>query len=498
MSETKITNSNGPRARGAPGAHGAHRSTSRRRGDGTDALAAGPLQRLAGFSSLAAVVSLVLLGWIGREELPQLVTARVGLLLLGVALALAVLLTTAFVLLLVAPALNRPAAELAEVAEAVAGGDLTVKLADSSGAGQMNRVWRAIGRMLVALRRLAGALDVASRDAAGMAGQITASADAMASRAQATAQTSVALSAQSAAMSATIDGLAADALTLTDIVADVAMGAHEGLLRNRQLGELAAVNRRQLDDGAQALTRLGAEVRESAGAVEALADASEEIRSFVALVRRVAKQSKLLSLNAAMEAARSGDQGDGFAVVAAEVRRLAADSTEAAARTEAAVGSILERVALSRTLSARTVATVEQALAATRAGVEAYSEVQEAVSAAEEWNASVEGAAGNSSRLVTEMTGRLDELARGTQAFAAAMRKVAVSSEEQSASSQEIAAAASTLTAAADHLAQLVRTFRLEEGAETAPPIAQAPPVPPPSFRPSRRPAVTPVRATRG
>ncbi|HEY0970932.1 MAG TPA: methyl-accepting chemotaxis protein [Gemmatimonadales bacterium] len=479
MSESK-TSTHTPRAR-------------RRRRDGTDALAAGPLQRLAGFSSLAAVISLILLGWIGREELPVLVTARVGLLLLGVALALAVLLTTTFVLLLVAPALNRPAAELAEVAEAVAGGDLTVKLADSSGAGQINRVWRAIGRMLVALRRLAGALNVASRETAGMAGQITASAGAMASRAQETAQTSVALSRQSATMSATIDGLAADALTLTDIVADVAMGAHEGLLRNRQLGELATTSRRQLDDGAQALVRLGEEVRESAGAIEALADASEEIRSFVALVRRVARQSKLLSLNAAMEAARSGDQGDGFAVVAAEVRRLATDSTEAAARTEAAVGSILERVALSRTLSARTVATVEQALAATRAGVDAYAEVQEAVGAAEEWTASVEAAAGNSSRLVGEMTGRLDELARGTQAFAAAMRQVAVSSEEQSASTQEIAAAASTLAAAADHLAQLVRTFRLEGEAESShavvpPPVAAAAP-----YRMPRTPVARPV-----
>ncbi|HEX5580927.1 MAG TPA: methyl-accepting chemotaxis protein [Gemmatimonadaceae bacterium] len=457
-------------------ASGRARRPSGRRRDGTDALAAGPLQQLAGTCSLAAVVSLILLGWIGREELPHLVTARVGLLLLGVAFALAVLLTTAFVLLLVAPALNRPAAELAEVAEAVAGGDLTVRLADSTGAGQINRVWRAIGRMLVALRRLAGALRAASRETAGMADQIMTSAGAMASRAQETAQTSVALSRQSTTMSATIDGLAADALALTDIVADVAMGAHEGLLRNRQLGELASSSRRQLDDGARALVRLGEEVRESADAIEALAGASEEIRSFVALVRRMAKQSKLLSLNAAMEAARAGDQGDGFAVVAAEVRRLAADSTEAAARTEAAVGSILERVALSRTLSARTVSTVGQALAATRAGVSAYSEVQEAVAAAEEWTASVEAAAGHSSRLVTEMTSRLDDLARGTQSFAAAMHQVAASSEEQSASSQEIAAAASTLAAAAEHLSQLVRTFRLSDEAEAAPPVA--PPLP--------------------
>ena len=205
-------------------------------------------------------------------------------------------------------------------------------------------------------------------------------------------------------------------------------------------------------------------MRESAESVEALAEAGEQVRSFVALVQRMAKQSKLLALNAAMEAARAGEQGDGFAVVAGEVRRLAGDSTDAAKRCEAAVAAIAARVELSRALAARTVQTVDVALAATRAGEEAAAAVEGAVAAAEEWTGSVEQAAAHASRLVHEMTGRLDELAAGTQAFAAAMGQVAGTSEEQSASTQQIAAAAATLAEAAEHLAGLVGTFRLAQG----------------------------------
>jgi methyl-accepting chemotaxis protein len=317
--------------------------------------------------------------------------------------------------------------------------------------------------MLAALRRLAAALRDASHDAAALATRITASAAAVARQAGETAHTSEALSRQSAEMAATIDALAADANRLTDIAGEVAMGAHEVVARHRQLGALTAASRERLDDGARALSRLGADVRESAGAVEALAEASEEIRSFVALVQRVARQSRFLAINAAVEASRGGEGGSGFAAVAGEVHRLAADSAGAAARTETAVAAILDRVERSRALAARTVLTVDAVLEATRAGEQAAEAVEHAVAASAEWTGSVEHAAAQSSRLVQDMTGRLDVLAGGTQGFATAMREVAATSEEQSAGTQRIASAAASLADASSHLASLVGTFRLTE-----------------------------------
>lgn len=432
-----------------------------RRRAGPDLLSAGPLQRLAGVSATGGATALLIVIWIGRAELPELLAPRAAVLLLCMALALAVLLTAGFVLLAVAPTLNRPAAELAEVAEAVAAGDLTVRMTDVSGAGQMNRVWRAVGRMLGSLRRLAGALRVAAGESANQAARIRKAAFEMAARSQETAQTSLALSSESATMAETIDAITSDAVRLTDIAADVAMGAQEGVMRNEQLRALAGSTRGQLDASARALEQLGREIRESAEAAGALSRASEEIGSFVTLVHRMAKQSKLLALNAAMEAARAGHEGDGFAVVATEVRRLAADSTEAARRSERAVAEILTRVEAMHTLAARSVATVDAVLAANGAGEEAYAAVEAAVGAADEWTRSVEAAANDTSRHVHDITERLDALARGTQAFAGAVQEVAASSERQSATTQEVAAAATELTDASARLDGLVATFRL-------------------------------------
>ena len=298
-----------------------------------------------------------------------------------------------------------------------------------------------------------------------MAAQITAGTEQMSASASQMAQTSNDLSHQSTQMAQTIQRIAADASRLVAISGRLASGARAGAERNAHLRELASANRQQLDDGSAALSTLVADVQAGAVAAEALVRASEEIRAFVTLVRRLAKQSKLLALNASMEAARAGEHGEGFAVVASEIRKLAATSTQAAERTEAIVADVLMRVDESRVTSERTMQTATTVQAATQHAVASFQEIERAVVDAEEWAGLIQQSAAESSALVGEMTTRLDAIARGTDAFAAAMEQVAASSEEQSASTQEIAAAASMLTTASQQLSRLVSMFRTDRSA---------------------------------
>ena len=252
-------------------------------------------------------------------------------------------------------------------------------------------------------------------------------------------------------------------------------GARGGSSRNLQLRSLALENRAGLDASAESLGILGNDVNASAQAIESLGTASEEIRSFVGLVRKLARQSKLLALNAAMEAARAGEHGEGFAVVASEVRRLAAMSSDAAERTEEIVAGVLSAIQESRASAARAVSTAEEVRGATARASESFTEIEMAVVEAEAWTASVEQTSAETSNLVVEMTQRLEVLSAGTESFAAAMEQVAASSEEQSASTQEIAAA-STLASAAERLSKLVANLKLGDDATERP----APPAPTP------------------
>lgn len=355
-----------------------------------------------------------------------------------------------------------PAERLVAAAGAVATGDLTERIAvTDAGSGQLD--W-ATREMVGRLRHLAASMRQAAQETGSMSAGISASAEEMAASAQHVAETSNDLSQQSTEMAQTLQELASDSQRLAGISRELAAGARDGVSRNAQLRELARANRERLHAGAAALESLALDVRSSAGAVEALVEASAQVRDFVTLVRKMARQSKLLALNAAMEAARAGEQGQGFAVVAGEVRRLAAMSAESAEKTDQLVSAVLDRVEQSRTLSRRNVETVEAALDATRSGLESFNQVERAVIESEQWTASIERAATATNSLVSESSVRLDALSRHTESFAAAMEEVAATSEEQSASTEEISAAAAELGRSAEKLSTLVGTLRLDAG----------------------------------
>jgi methyl-accepting chemotaxis protein len=356
-----------------------------------------------------------------------------------------------------------PAMQLVRAAEAVAAGDLSVDVWHA-GRDEIGRLARALSIMIASLRRLGDALAVAARETAAMSADISSGAEQMAASASEIATTASDLSDQSTVMAESIQTLNASAAGLERFAAELTVGTREGVERNAQLRGLAGENRARLDESTRALEALSVDSETSAAAAASLAAASEEVRSFVLLQRKIARQSKLLALNAAMEAARAGDQGEGFAVVATEVRRLAATSSAAADRTESVVESLLAGIERTRASSNRTVETVRSVRGVTAGAASSFAQIENAVDEMEAWTAAVETIAAAAHELAREITERFGTLAAGTEAFAAAMEQVAASSQQQSASTQEIAAAASALSSAAERLAGLVASLRLQTG----------------------------------
>ena len=106
------------------------------------------------------------------------------------------------------------------------------------------------------------------------------------------------------------------------------------------------VSRDRIGHAADALVSVGQRVRESAGAIESLVEASTRIGGFAESASGIARSTNLLALNAAIEAARAGEHGRGFAVVAEEVRNLAEGSARAAREITDATAKVRERVAV--------------------------------------------------------------------------------------------------------------------------------------------------------
>lgn len=429
-------------------------------------------RRIVAGGGTIALVTVSLLAWanmlwvrnvLAGQGIERVHEARQTI-LLGAAVLLAII-EVALLLLsrFISRRVTEPAAALATAAERVAGRDLVVDVELVGEDDELGRLARATSAMIAELRRLVGVLRESARETAAMSAEITAGTEEMSAAAGEMASTANDLSRQAGGMAHSIARTAEDAGTLSQIADRLTKGAHEGVERNARLRALARENRARLDQSSAALAILGEEARTSADAAEELAIASEDIRSFVTLVRKIARQSKLLALNASMEAARAGEQGEGFAVVASEIRKLAASSAEAAERTEDTVDALLARVEQARDSSRRTASTVAGVQRGTREASESFAEVQSAVEEAEAWTRAIERSASESRELLAEATRRLDELARGTESFAAAMEEVAAGTEEQSAGAEEIASAATALADASRRMLALVSAFRIEE-----------------------------------
>ncbi|WP_051227524.1 methyl-accepting chemotaxis protein [Oceanospirillum beijerinckii] len=158
---------------------------------------------------------------------------------------------------------------------------------------------------------------------------------------------------------------------------------------------------RIVDDSIKSIHLLANEVHQSVQVVSQLAEDSQEIKTILSVIGDIAEQTNLLALNAAIEAARAGEQGRGFAVVADEVRTLASRTHDSTEQIQNMVQKIQSGVAQSVTVMKRNEAVAQNSVTLAEQTQHSLHKISEAITTVNDMNTQIASAAEEQS-LVTE------------------------------------------------------------------------------------------------
>ncbi len=231
-------------------------------------------------------------------------------------------------------------------------------------------------------------------------------------------------------------------------------------LLSGQIGEVASARRREIGRAINMLREVREIVHDSGQEVAELQRASARITAFVETIQGIARQTNLLALNAAIEAARAGEHGRGFAVVADEVRKLADGSARAADEIDVAVRQIRSQIENAAATMDRGVTQVANVEEVSRGAEAAFEDILAAVERVRAAASSVDAAADENRRAVISVEDNVRSIGATAENHAASAEEVSAAAEQQSAATEELSAASVELLHAAERLKELVSGFR--------------------------------------
>ncbi len=349
--------------------------------------------------------------------------------IIGIAL-LAMVLGSALALL-ITRSVTRPINEAVTTAVRVAKGDLTARI-DVMSSDETGQLMQALKDMNESLKTLIKQTHGHAENVASAAAELATASGQVASGSHLQSEAASSMAASVEEMTVSVNQIADHANEAYAISADSSNLATEGgEIINATIGEM---------------TKIAASVNECSDIVRTLATQSEQISGIVGVIKDVAEQTNLLALNAAIEAARAGEQGRGFAVVADEVRKLA----ERTSLSTVEISSVIGKIQLG----------IISASESMRSGVE---RVNQGMAQAERAGESVKRINAGAQRVVSavnDISAALKEQGIATEDIANSVERVAQMAEENSAAVSETASTAQHLERLATELHETVYRFK--------------------------------------
>jgi methyl-accepting chemotaxis protein len=334
--------------------------------------------------------------------------------------------------LIITRSVNCGVRELAKTAAKLAEGDLTARVNWDS-TDELGDVGRAFNQM--------------ASEFSSLISQVRQSADQVASAAAMQASTAEKVSAISGNQTRQAEVAASSLDSLNLAVKEIAQKTVEVVSSANDASNMADEGQQVVNKAVLGIQLVAVTVKESAQLMASLGQRSDQIGQIINVIKDIAEQTNLLALNAAIEAARAGEQGRGFAVVADEVRKLAE-------RTATATSEISEMISAIQSETGDAVATMEKG----------SSEVNDGVALANQAGKSLQNI-NNSVKRVVDMIEQISASTRTqsetTNEVTKRVEQIAEMAKDNTSSVDETTNASRDLQKLSGHLQQVVSRFKL-------------------------------------
>ena len=309
---------------------------------------------------------------------------------------------------LIGRSISRPINHAVQVAQAVASGDLSLKIT-ATGKSEVGQLMGALDQMNQSL----------NTKMSQIMSQLRTSGEAIATASRQLVQGNMNLSSRTEEQASTVEETAASVEELSSTVKQNAQNAHEA----KELAEAAS---KVAAKGGEVVSRV-------VSTMDQIHQSSKKISEIISVIDGISFQTNILALNAAVEAARAGEQGRGFAVVASEVRNLAQRSASAAKEIKGLIGESVGKVELGSKLVAEAGQTMTETVDSIR----------------------------RVTALMFDIANASQEQSEGIEQIGQAIIQIDDVTQQNAALVEQASAASESLERQSDNLAELLRTFRL-------------------------------------